>query len=134
MAFYIASSRGTTSFFFADLQTHSYTPLVRPWLDQRCCGLPNVSYAWVVPKGMLPTHVLPQQASLLGVCCARSSAAHAMQDVPGGAAVEESIATFPSMESALWHPWKLLHQKWTHKLVYVLRGTPSSLSLMHQRI
>ena len=45
-----------------------------------------------------------------------------MQDVPSGAAVEESTATFPSMEAALWHPWKLLHQKWTHKLVYVLRG------------
>ena len=46
-----------------------------------------------------------------------------MQDVPSGTVVEEATTAFPSLESMLWHPWKLLSQKWTHKLVYVLRGS-----------
>jgi hypothetical protein len=47
------------------------------------------------------------------------------QDMPAGGVAAKATATFPSLASALAHPWRRLRARWTHKLVYVLRGAGS---------
>lgn len=50
------------------------------------------------------------------------------QDMPAGGVAAKTTATFPSLASALAHPWRRLRARWTHKLVYVLRGAACSMS------
>ena len=44
------------------------------------------------------------------------------QDMPAGGVAAKATAAFPSLATALAHPWRQLRARWTHKLVYVLRG------------
>lgn len=48
IAFYTASSRGSTSYFHADLQTHTYSPLVR-----ELCALWQCSASLVLARDSL---------------------------------------------------------------------------------
>ena len=45
-----------------------------------------------------------------------------MQDAPSGAPLQKGLSSFTPLESALHHPWNKLSARFTHKLVYALRG------------
>ncbi len=45
-----------------------------------------------------------------------------MQDTPAGEVPSKYLSAFPSLASALSQPWKTMRARYTHKLVFVLRG------------
>ena len=45
-----------------------------------------------------------------------------LQDAPSGVPVQKSLSSYTPLESALLHPWRKLSARFTHKLVYALRG------------
>ena len=45
-----------------------------------------------------------------------------LQDAPSGAPLQKSLSSFTPLESALHHPWEKLSARFTHKLVYALKG------------
>lgn len=53
------------------------------------------------------------------MCCDMSSV---LQDAPGGTPLQKSLSSYTPLESALHHPWRKLSARFTHKLVYALRG------------
>lgn len=51
---------------------------------------------------------------LSSLCC--------LQDAPSGGPLQKSLSSFTPLEAALNHPWSKLRARFTHKLVYALRG------------
>ena len=53
-----------------------------------------------------------------------------LQDAPSGAPLQKSMSSFAPLDSALTHPWKKLSARFTHKLVYALRGESSGCKML----
>lgn len=53
-----------------------------------------------------------------------------LQDAPSGAPLQKSMSAFAPLDSALNHPWKKLSARFTHKLVYALRGESSGCKML----
>ncbi len=152
VAFFTAYSRGTVAYFFENLHVHEHTPMVgisvglhppglaipissqgrRHW-DQQKFGILRDACETILLCGSTIHISCHHQAQALESVADQSEIStlfsretcdmvSVLQDAPSGAPLQKSLSSFTPLESALHHPWNKLSARFTHKLVYALRG------------
>jgi hypothetical protein len=115
IAFFGAASRGACSFFFVDLQTHTYSSTVCVCQQLFQAAFSAHFHTLHMAHGITQVAALQTAINRPCHCCSQEK-----QD--GKPKAGQLTAHFCSLAEALQAPWDSLRPKRTHELYYGLRG------------